>query len=121
MTEEPNEPTSNEPQTEKLLIDDPSSFQFHAAYLVYSEAFDHAGEDARKELNLSLEDLKSNKIDLRNILRKHFTLPQSRADATTRRKIHCYNPAKERLAQENSATGKNQKAQKITQILNVLS
>ncbi len=64
MTEEPNEPTSNEPQTEKLLIDDPSSFQFHAAYLVYSEAFDHAGEDARKELNLSLEDLKSNKIDL---------------------------------------------------------
>ncbi len=64
MTEEPNEPTSNEPQTEKLLIDDPSSFQFHAAYLVYSEAFDHAGEDARKELNQNLEDLKSNKIDL---------------------------------------------------------
>jgi hypothetical protein len=64
MTEEPNEPTSNEPQTEKLLIDDPSNFQFHAAYLVYSEAFDHADEEAKEELNQNLEDLKSSKIDL---------------------------------------------------------
>ena len=64
MSEEPNEPTTNETQTEKLLIDDTSNFQFHAAYLVYSEAFDHAGEDARKELNQDLEDLKSNKVDL---------------------------------------------------------
>jgi hypothetical protein len=64
MTEEPNEPTPNEPQIEKLLIDDPLNFQFHAAYLVYEEAFDHAGEDAKKELNHNLEDLKSSKIDL---------------------------------------------------------
>ena len=64
MTEEPKEPTSNESQTEKLLIDDPSNFQFHAAYVVYDEAFDHAGEEAKKELNHNLEDLKSNKIDL---------------------------------------------------------
>ena len=64
MTEEPNEPTPNEPQIAKLLIDDPLNFQFHAAYLVYEEAFDHAGEDAKKELNHNLEDLKSSKIDL---------------------------------------------------------
>ena len=64
MTEEPNEPTTNEAQIEKLLIDDPLNFQFHAAYVVYEEAFDHAGEDARKELNQDLEDLKSNKVDL---------------------------------------------------------
>ncbi|MGA2680864.1 MAG: hypothetical protein ABSF44_03585 [Candidatus Bathyarchaeia archaeon] len=64
MTEESNDSNTNEPQIEKLLIDDPSSFQFHAAYLVYSEAFDHAGEDAKKELNQNLENLKSNKIDL---------------------------------------------------------
>jgi len=64
MTEEPNEPTTNEAQIEKLLIDDPLNFQFHAAYVVYEEAFDHAGEDAKKELNHNLEDLKSNKIDL---------------------------------------------------------
>ncbi len=66
MTEEPNEPnepSTNESQTEKLLIDDSSNFQFHAAYMVYSETFDHAGEDARKELNQNLEDLKSGKIN----------------------------------------------------------
>ena len=64
MTEQPNESNPTQPQTEKLLIDDLSSFQFHAAYVVYSEAFDHASEDARKELNQNLEDLKSSKINL---------------------------------------------------------
>jgi hypothetical protein len=67
MTEQPNnEPNSNNqsaPQIEKLLIDAPSSFQFHAAYLVYSDTFDLANEDAKKELNQNLEDLKENKID----------------------------------------------------------
>jgi predicted aldo/keto reductase-like oxidoreductase len=66
MTEQPNEqnnPNSSAPQTEKLLTDDSSNFQFHAAYLVYSETFDHASEDAKKELNQNLEDLKSTKID----------------------------------------------------------
>ena len=67
MTEQPakepinnNQPTS---QIEKLLIDDPSNFQFHAAYLVYSEAFDGGNGDAKKELNQNIEDLKENKID----------------------------------------------------------
>ncbi len=66
MTQEPNEqnnPIPSAPQIEKLLIDDPSNFQFHAAYLVYSETFDGANEDAKKELNQNLEDLKENKID----------------------------------------------------------
>ena len=77
MTEQPNiEPNSNNQpasQTEKLLIDDPSNFQFHAAYLVYSETFDGGTEDAKKELNQNIEDLKENKIDAQtfyvNILR----------------------------------------------------
>ncbi|HMK94020.1 MAG TPA: hypothetical protein VK536_01335 [Candidatus Limnocylindrales bacterium] len=64
MNEQPNEPNTNQPQTEKLLIDNPSNFQFHAAYLVYSETFDRVSEDApKKELNRNLEDLKENKID----------------------------------------------------------
>ncbi len=66
MTQEPNEqnnPIPSAPQIEKLLIDDPSNFQFHAAYLVYSETFDAANEDAKKELNQNLENLKANKID----------------------------------------------------------
>jgi predicted aldo/keto reductase-like oxidoreductase len=65
MTEQPNEQNKQPtPQIEKLLIDNPSNFQFHAAYLVYSEAFDKANEEmARKELNQHLEDLQANKID----------------------------------------------------------
>ena len=61
MTEQP--PNNQEPAPEKLLIDDPSNFQFHAAYLVYSELFDNAnGVDAKKDLNLNIQDLKDNKI-----------------------------------------------------------
>ena len=66
MTEQPNELNNHEsaPQIEKLLIDDPSQFQFHAAYLVYSEAFDKSTDaEAKKELNQNLENLKANKID----------------------------------------------------------
>ncbi|MGD0645602.1 MAG: hypothetical protein ABSA75_11920 [Candidatus Bathyarchaeia archaeon] len=67
MTQQPNESNNNNqstPQIEKLLVDDPSHFQFHAAYLVYSETFDKSTDDqAKKELNQNLEDLKANKID----------------------------------------------------------
>ena len=67
MTEQPNNEPNNtnqpNPQTEKLLIDDPSNFQFHAAYMVYSETFDVGSEDAKEELNQNIEDLKENKID----------------------------------------------------------
>ena len=68
MTQEPNEQNNSnqsEIQIEKLLTDDPLHFQFHAAYLVYSDTFDAATEaQAKKELNRNLEDLKANKIDL---------------------------------------------------------
>ena len=67
MTQPPNEQKNNvpsAPQIEKLLVDDPSHFQFHAAYLVYSDTFDAAVEEqAKRELNQNLEDLKANKID----------------------------------------------------------
>jgi CRISPR/Cas system CSM-associated protein Csm3 (group 7 of RAMP superfamily) len=67
MTEQPSEQNNDKPpapQIEKLLIDNLSNFQFHAAYLVYSESFDKlTDEEAKKELNRNLEDLESNKID----------------------------------------------------------
>jgi hypothetical protein len=64
MTEQPNE-LNNQPQIEKLLIDEPSNFQFHAAYLVYSESFDKVNDaQAKVELNRNLEELKENKINL---------------------------------------------------------
>jgi len=67
MTEQPNEQTNNNQPTsqiEKLLIDDSSNFQFHAAYLVYSDTFDAVTDaQAKQELNKNVEDLKSTKID----------------------------------------------------------
>jgi len=62
MTEQPNE-QNTPPQIEKLLIDDFSNFQFHAAYLVYEEAFDKASDvEAKEVLNQNIQDLKENKI-----------------------------------------------------------
>jgi len=62
MTEQPNEQT-NPIQIEKLLIDDPSNFQFHAAYLVYEESFSKVNDvEAKGELNQNIQDLKDGKI-----------------------------------------------------------
>jgi hypothetical protein len=62
MTEQPNEQNS-QPQIEKLLIDDLSNFQFHAAYLVYEESFSKASDmEAKEELNQNIQDLKNGKI-----------------------------------------------------------
>ncbi len=59
MTEQPNQ---NQPQ--KLLIDNPTNFQFHAAYIVYEEAFDKAhDEQAKAELNQNIQNLSNNMID----------------------------------------------------------
>ncbi len=67
MTEQPNEqnnPSPPVPQIEKLLIDNPQNFPFHAAYMVYSEAFDKVNDaQAKEELNRNIEDLRDNKID----------------------------------------------------------
>jgi hypothetical protein len=49
---------------EKLLIDDPSNFQFHAAYLTYSDVFDRTNNaEGRKLLNENIEALQQNRID----------------------------------------------------------
>jgi hypothetical protein len=87
MTEQP--PNNQEPTPEKLLIDDPSNFQFHAAYLVYSELFDNAtATDAKKELNTNLEELKKSNISpetfYRNIARyRRDVVPERRHDRFT--------------------------------------
>jgi hypothetical protein len=63
MSEQPNEQPS-QTQINKLLVDDPENFQFHAAYLVYEEAFDKARDSqAKMELNRNILELSENKID----------------------------------------------------------
>jgi hypothetical protein len=91
MTEEPS---NKEPAPEKLLVDEPANFPFHAAYLVYSEAFDNVTDNgAKRELNQNIEALKQDKIDLetyyRNIsqYRKQSSIPyQERFSLQTQRK-----------------------------------
>jgi hypothetical protein len=49
---------------EKLLIDNPSNFQFHAAYVAYSDAYDKITDpEARKKLNQNITALQQNQID----------------------------------------------------------
>ena len=91
MTEEPDK--QEQPAPEKLIIDDPSNFPFHAAYLVYSDLFDKAASDEiKREINGQIEALKQNQIDLetfyRNIAhhRKLDTPRQERFSLQTQRK-----------------------------------
>jgi len=73
MTQEPN--TEDKPTTDtavsKLLIDRPSDFRFHAAYLIYSDAWDkNTLQEARTKLNEIMEALSKNEIDYENFYRE---------------------------------------------------
>jgi len=73
MTQEPN--TQDKPTTitavSKLLIDRPSDFRFHAAYLIYSGAWDkNTSQEAKKKLNEIMEALSRNEIDYENFYRE---------------------------------------------------
>ena len=111
MTQPPNEqnnPNPIVPQIEKLLVDDPNHFQFHAAYLVYSDTYDAVTDaQAKKDLNQNLEDLKANKIDYETF---YLNISHYRKlDMPSTRKILYADSAKEGLAQKNAAARKNKK------------
>jgi hypothetical protein len=62
MTEETKKEDGVSP--EKLLIDKANDFQFHAAFLAYSEAFDKRTDfEARRDLNRNIVALEQNVID----------------------------------------------------------
>jgi hypothetical protein len=62
MTDESSNKESTSP--EKLLIDNPSDFQFHAAYLTYSCIYDKtASPETKKQLNQNIKALQQNQID----------------------------------------------------------
>jgi hypothetical protein len=62
MSEESGKSESALP--EKLLIDNPSDFQFHAAYLAYSDAFEKSSSsEAKKQLNQNITGLQQGQID----------------------------------------------------------
>jgi hypothetical protein len=63
MIEEPSA-AKESASPEKLLIDNTSDFQFHAAYLTYSTTFDKAtSAETKKQLNQNITALQKNEID----------------------------------------------------------
>jgi len=67
MSQEPETKNKNDVVAQKLLIDRPSDFRFHAAYLAYSESWDKsASQEVRSKLNEIIESLAKNEIDYQN-------------------------------------------------------
>lgn len=60
--QQPNEPQTE--QVDKLSIDKPSDFKFHAAYLAYSKTWEKIDSPTtKKELNAILVDLSKDKME----------------------------------------------------------
>ena len=60
--QQPNEPQTE--QVDKLTIDKPSDFKFHAAYLAYSKTWEKIDSPTtKKELNSILVDLSKDKME----------------------------------------------------------
>ncbi len=79
MTRESNDNETISP--EKLSIDNPSDFQFHAAYLTYSDTYDKTiNPETKKQLNQNITALQQNKIDYQTFYRN---INQYRAEASS--------------------------------------
>jgi hypothetical protein len=65
------EPETNNKPIEKLVVDNPSDFKFHAAYLAYSEAWDKASSpETKTQLNAMITSLSKNEIDTETFYRQ---------------------------------------------------
>jgi hypothetical protein len=65
------EPENNNKTVEKLSIDNPSDFRFHAAYLAYSETWDKASSsEAKAQLNAMIASLSKGEIDTETFYRQ---------------------------------------------------
>ncbi len=95
MIEEPK-PESDEEEVKKLMIDKPSDFRFHAAYLAYSETWDKTNsQETKKELNeitsslfkeeISYSDFYKRLDQFRRPGSKHYTYPRKRIETQRKR------------------------------------
>jgi len=71
QTEETQQPEETQTQAAtKLLIDKPSDFKFHAAYIAYSEAWDKIDStNTRNELNDIITSLSNDEMGYSNFYR----------------------------------------------------
>jgi len=65
------ESKTNDAAVPKLLIDSPSDFKFHAAYLIYSQAWDkNPSQEVRRRLNEIMASLSKGEIDYQSFYKK---------------------------------------------------
>lgn len=89
MTEE-QRLRSNEEEVTKLVIDRPSDFRFHAAYLAYSETWDKiTSEEKKMKLNEITSSLSEGEISYSDFYKglDQFRRPSSKHYAYTRERI----------------------------------
>jgi hypothetical protein len=89
MTEDPK-PQSNDEETTKLMIDRPSDFRFHAAYLAYSKTWDKtASQEVKNKLNEIMSSLSKEEISYSNFYKRvdQFRRPDSKHYAYRRKRI----------------------------------
>jgi len=95
MTEE-SKPQSNEEESTKLMIDRPSDFRFHAAYLAYSETWDKTmSQETKKELNEIMSLLSKEEISYSSFYKRldehrrqsstHYDFPRQRIETQRKR------------------------------------
>jgi len=95
MTEE-SKSQSNEEEVTKLMIDRPSDFRFHAAYLAYSDTWDKiASQETKTELNEIMSSLSKEEISYSSFYRrldeyrrqgsKHYAFPRQRIESQRKR------------------------------------
>lgn len=93
MTEETKAPTE---EVQKLLIDNPSDFKFHAAYMAYSKTWDKlVSPQTRAELNDILKSLSREETNYSSFYRtldeyrrqgsKHYDYPRERIETQRKR------------------------------------
>ena len=71
MSEEPNQQSNEDKEETKLMIDKPSDFRFHAAYLAYSETWDKTtSQETKTELNQNLSSLSNEEISYSRFYRR---------------------------------------------------
>ena len=94
MNEETKAPTEEE--VDKLLIDKPSDFKFHAAYVAYSETWDKlSSQETKSELNDILMSLSKEEVSYSSFYRildeyrrqgsKHYEYPREKIETQRKR------------------------------------
>ena len=95
MTEE-SKPQSNEEEVTKLMVDRPSDFRFHAAYVAYSETWDKtSSQETKSELNEIMSSLSKEEISYSSFYKRldqfrrrdsrHYAYPRKRIETQRKR------------------------------------